>query len=48
MFSQFKLGYKRAQGIMRKQKIEKEKMKKVFYSQTPEGEGQVNLVTSPI
>ena len=23
-------------------------MKKVFYSQTPEGEGQVNLVTSPI
>lgn len=30
---------------MRKQKIEKGKMKKVFYSQTPEGEGQVNLVT---
>lgn len=48
MFSQFKLGYKRAQGIMRKQKIEKGKMKKVLYSQTPEGEGQMNLVTSPI
>lgn len=33
MLSQFKLGYKRAQGIMRKQRIEKGKMKKVFYSQ---------------
>lgn len=42
MISQFKLGYKRAQGI-RKHGIEEEK-KKVFYSQTPEGgQSQVNL-----